>query len=97
MLGTVGEEGKEQALEAGQDDLPVISLFTTSYAVVGVDIANSQVADPLVYSLQSFTSLGLDPPQGANTVVDTLTAFEGFVGGFFIALFVVSLTRSLHR
>ncbi|WP_424018493.1 pentapeptide repeat-containing protein [Halorientalis pallida] len=75
----------------------VIALFTIPYAVVGVDIANSQVADPLVYSLQSFTSLVLDPPQGANTVVNTLTAFEGFVGGFFIALFVFSLTRSLHR
>ena len=74
----------------------IIGLFAVFFAVLGVEMPNS-VADPLVYSLQSYTSLVLDPPQGSNAVVNVLTALEGFVGGFLIALFVFSLTRSLHR
>jgi uncharacterized protein YjbI with pentapeptide repeats len=87
----------ERPLRVVVVSLLLIGVFTLPYALLGVDIADSNVADPFVYSLQSFTSLVLDPPRGANALVNTLTAFEGFVGGFFIALFVFSLTRSLHR
>jgi len=39
-----------------------------------------------------FAILGID-----MAIVNLLTALEGFIGAFFIALFVFSLTRSLNR
>lgn len=52
----------------------------------------------LVLSLQSFVTLVLG---GAEDVggpwIRLLARVEGFVGAFLIALFVFTLTRSIHR
>lgn len=56
------------------------------------------VAGYLLFSLASFVTLvfgGVSPP--SNPVVQFLAQLEGLLGAFLIALFVFTLTRSVHR
>lgn len=52
----------------------------------------------LLLSFQSFISFILgSPPIAATPGFQFITAVEGFIGAFLIALFVFTLTRSIHR
>lgn len=52
----------------------------------------------LLFSFQSFISFILGPvPRTDSLGVQVMTAVEGFVGAFFVALFVFTLTRSVTR
>ena len=58
----------------------------------------ASISESLLFSAQSFiTFIVGSPPQGTTTVVATLSLFQGFIGAFFIALFVYTFTRRLSR
>jgi len=52
----------------------------------------------LLLSLQSFITFILgSSPVDAGFLPQILSSIEGFIGAFFIAVFVFSLTRSIYR
>jgi hypothetical protein len=52
----------------------------------------------VILSLESFVGLVLGGAEPiGNPWVRLLASIEGFMGAFFIALFVFALTRSIHR
>lgn len=52
----------------------------------------------LIFSMESFVSLVHVPGTSVDSlVVRFLSTLEGFIGAFFIGLFVFSLTRTVHR
>lgn len=78
--------------------MAVIAGFSGLYALV-------QPAEPveplrhLLFSFQSFITFVVGPP-GTDTAsfwVQLLSAFEGFLGAFLVALFVFTLTSSIDR
>lgn len=80
--------------------LATIGLFAVGYWALGVTPA-SQAPFGLGYgllSIQSFITFILGSnPVGAGFGPQLLSAVEGFVGAFLIAVFVFTLTRSIHR
>jgi uncharacterized protein YjbI with pentapeptide repeats len=50
-----------------------------------------------ILSLETFVSLVLGSPEISDPLVNLFTALEAFLGAYFIALFVFTLTRSIHR
>jgi hypothetical protein len=76
--------------------LGIVFLFFAIYTVlptVGISFAQ----DALLFSFQSFASFVVGQPPSETFVVRTLSAIQGFLGAFFIGLFVVALTRSIDR
>jgi len=57
----------------------------------------ASIVDTMTLSLQSFISFVLGPPESTSLSVEILSAVEGFIGAFFIGLFVFTLTRRVHR
>lgn len=55
--------------------------------------------ESFLFSFQSFVTFMVgSPPAGSqSTLVRMLSTFEGFLGAFLVALFVFTLTRSVHR
>ncbi len=55
--------------------------------------------ESFLFSFQSFITFTIgSPPSGSESpFIRMLSAFEGFLGAFLIALFVFTLTRSVHR
>lgn len=51
----------------------------------------------LLFSFQSFITFILGTPPTENLAARILSSIQGFLGAFFIALFVFTLTRSIHR
>jgi uncharacterized protein YjbI with pentapeptide repeats len=74
-----------------------VGLFTTLYYALGPDLYES-LADYLILSIGSFVTLVVggvgDIP---NTAINLLSQIQAFLGAFLIALFVFTLTRSIHR
>jgi hypothetical protein len=78
--------------------LGTVGVFTLAYAVLLGGAELSAYGSYLLFSFQSFiTFLIGSPPAGNAVLVRVLSALEGFVGAFLIALFVFTLTRSVHR
>jgi uncharacterized protein YjbI with pentapeptide repeats len=50
-----------------------------------------------VFSIESFVALLIGTPPTTTSLLSFVVAFEGFLGAFFIALFVFTLTRSIER
>lgn len=77
-----------------------IGLFAVGYWFLGVT-PSSEAPCGLGYvllSIQSFITFILgSSPVGAGFGPQLLSAIEGFVGAFLIAVFVFTLTRSIHR
>lgn len=77
----------------------VAVVFVFSFVYRGLDAlpSGSSYVDYLTYSLQGFIQLivGITPTGGV--LVRLFTAIEGFIGAFVIALFVITLTRSIDR
>jgi len=78
-----------------------IAVFAGIYT--GLQPSLSGVADPgvpdyLLFSIQSFIAFIVGtPPETASLWLRITSATEGFLGAFFIALFVFTLTRTVHR
>ena len=71
--------------------------FSLVYWAQGINLSDDGYLRILVYSVEGFTSLVLGSPESSSTLTNLMTATEGFVGAFFIALFVFTLTRSMNR
>ncbi|MEZ3165807.1 pentapeptide repeat-containing protein [Halorubrum ejinorense] len=75
----------------------IIVFFALLYARFLSDVEYAPV-DYVVFSFQSFITFILGtPPAGTARSVEVLSAVEGFVGAFFIALFVFTFTRRINR
>lgn len=77
----------------------VISTFGAVYAgLFGGDLTLALAGEAFLFSFQSFIAFLIGgPPVPAVLPVQVTSALEGFVGAFLIALFVFTLTRSVHR
>lgn len=78
----------------------IICLFAVAYALLGVKtpVDNGSGSGYLLLSIQSFITFILgSSPVGTGQAAQFLSAIEGFAGAFFIAIFVFTLTRSIHR
>lgn len=68
------------------------------YSEATLDTSMPVLLDFLLLSLESFTGLvHAGGPAINNGVVRTIAATEGFLGAFFVALFLFTLTRSVYR
>ena len=79
--------------------LLIILLFTGVFWAT-TDLTNRGTAlSYLTFSVQTFVALliGEIEPASKGVLVQFLTAFEAFIGGFVVALFVFSLTKSIQR
>jgi uncharacterized protein YjbI with pentapeptide repeats len=76
--------------------LLTIGLFSALYRVVSPEYGDT-LLDYLLLSTGSFVTLITGNPSPESTGLAILTQFEGFAGAFLIALFVFTLTRSVHR
>lgn len=75
----------------------VVLCFGSGYAVAFPSLYD-QFGQYFLLSFGSFVSFILGPTGDVtNSMVGFLTQVEGFIGAFFIALFVFTLTRSIHR
>jgi hypothetical protein len=78
----------------------VISVFAVLYWLAGAPpTSNAPLGTGyLLLSTQSFITFILGPsPVQSDFLPQLLSAIEGFAGAFFTALFVFTLTRSIHR
>ena len=75
----------------------VIAVFAVGYALAGVGAPYGGLDGLVTFSVQAFVSALLSNPTPANQTAAVLVAVEGFLGGFMIALFVFTLTRSINR
>lgn len=78
--------------------LGVILAFTGLFSITRQTQTYDHPIGTLILSLESFVGLvlgGAEPVE--NPWIRLLASIEGFMGAFFIALFVFTLTRSIHR
>jgi hypothetical protein len=75
----------------------LILLFAGVYAALDTPIQYSGLYGYVAFSTEGFVSLILGLPRVTGTVLSFLLAVEAFLGGFAIALFVFTLTRSISR
>lgn len=98
------------AITAGYGERPFRTILASAGTVVLFSLphlylepsvegtANPSYADYLVFSFQSFITFIVgstldDPP----LTIRVVSSIEGFLGAFFVALFVFALTRQVHR
>lgn len=74
-----------------------ILIFGGIYAVMRPELPYQVPLGYVVYSFESFVALVIGQPESTDPTVSLVTAIEGFLGTFFIALFVFTLTRSINR
>ncbi len=77
--------------------LGLIVVFAGLYAWLGIPIAYVKPYGYLTFSVEGFVSLILGLPEATESSLGFVVALEGFLGGFVIALFVFTLTRSISR
>jgi len=77
----------------------VVVVFLFSFVYRGLDAlpTGSTYIDYLTYSLQGFIQLVVGIQPAGDVLVRLFTSIEGFIGAFVIALFVITLTRSIDR
>jgi len=93
----------ESALRVFSMAFVTVWVFAIIYLITGNILGSTSPYDAgsigyLIFSFESFVTLVHNP----GTTVDSswirgLTAIQGFIGAFFIGLFVFSLTRTVHR
>lgn len=71
--------------------------FAGIYASISAPIEYNQKFGYVIFSIEAFISLILGLPDTTNSILSFIIAVEGFIGGFMIALFVFTLTRSVSR
>lgn len=81
--------------------LAIVVGFALCYAAVLGSLSTPwEIQEYLLFSFQSFISFIVGPPPfpgDESFALRLASAIEGFVGAFFVALFVFTLTRSIHR
>lgn len=91
----------ERPLRVVGSSIVTVALFTGVYLVAQPSLSGIEEPGPLdyiVFSFQSFITFIVGPPaETATFLVRVVSAIEGFVGAFFVALFVFTLTRQIHR
>lgn len=78
----------------------IVGVFALAYRSLGAAVtptAGSVDLGYLVFSLGSFVTLVLGNPSAERQVVRLLAVLEGFIGVFVIGMFVVAVTRAVHR
>lgn len=75
----------------------IILVFSLVFFVLGGESGYSGFLRTLSFSFQSFTALILGTPPSYSLLVSAIVSFEAFLGPFFIALFVFTITQSLGR
>lgn len=75
----------------------VVAAFGLVYWAADLLRTDYTVTEAFVFSFQSFVAFVLGTPDGATLLVEALSAVQGFVGAFLIALFVFAFTRRIHR
>jgi hypothetical protein len=75
----------------------VVFIFSFIYQGISALPSGSGYLSYLTYSFQGFVQLlfGIEPT--GDVMVRLFTAIQGFIGAFVIALFVITLTRSINR
>jgi hypothetical protein len=77
--------------------LVVIGVFAGAYWTGSPFDTDLGAFEAFVFSLQSYVSFVLGPPGNTTLTGQLLTAIEGYVGAFLVALFVFTFTRRLNR
>lgn len=81
--------------------IAIVLIFSTIYATVLEFPATAGAYGEryVLFSLQSFVTFIVGSPadESVGVLVQFLSAVQGFIGAFFVALFVFALTRSIHR
>jgi len=77
--------------------LLLISAFAGVYASFDAPVAYAEPLGYVIFSVEVFVSLVLGLPRITGPTLSFVVATEGFLGGFIIALFVFTLTRSVSR
>jgi len=75
----------------------VIVLYAAIYSLLGVKVVYRGSLSTLAFSFEVYNALILGLPEVSSSAIGTLVATEAFLGPFFIALFVFSITQSLAR
>lgn len=78
----------------------IIGGFAVLYELLGASVApvfDSAFLGRLVFSFDVFVTLALGEPPGVDETVRLLAVVEGFAGVFVIGMFVVTVTRAVHR
>lgn len=75
----------------------LIVAFAGLYAVMDAPITYAKPLGYLTFSIEGFVSIVLGLPEASDSSLSFILATEGFLGGFIIALFVFTLTRSISR
>lgn len=77
----------------------VVVVFLFSFVYRGLEAlpTGPTYIDYLTYSLQGFIQLVVGIQPAGDVLVRLFTSLEGFIGAFVIALFVITLTRSIDR
>lgn len=74
-----------------------VSVFALIYRAIDALPPGSSSVDYVTYSFQGFIQLVVGITPAGDILVRFFTAVEGFIGAFVIALFVITLTRSIDR
>lgn len=78
----------------------IIFAFAGIYSAAAVDIEQTPAypgLNYLVLSFDLFVTLGLGDPNLDGALIRLLAVVEGFLGVFVIGMFVVAVTRAVHR
>lgn len=102
FLATTSVYG-ERARRVAGFSVAIILFFSVIYSIVWMVIATGPQppydgpGGALLLSIESFTTLVHGGTVVMDPIVRLIADVEGFLGAFFIALFVFTLTRSIHR
>jgi len=78
--------------------MAIVSVFSVLFAVIRPNPPYGSALGYPVLSLESFVTLFLNTSETFNEpLVRLIAEVEGFLGAFLVALFVFTLTRSIHR
>lgn len=98
LLGVLAGYGEEPVTVVFWSFATILA-FTLPFSVLlGIPTTVRTFLRYLALSFQSFVTFLLgEGPEGARVIVQLVSAFEGLLGAFFIALFVFTLTRRIRR
>jgi len=99
LLGVTSGYGERPRRVVGTS-MFVVGFFAVLYWLLATsaDQADASGVEYLLLSIQSFITFILgDVPQQPTFGLELITAVQGFIGAFLIALLVFTLTRSVHR
>jgi hypothetical protein len=77
--------------------LVLVVAFAGVYALLHAPVVYPGFLGYLTFSVEGFVSLVLGLPDVNSPLLSLVVAVEGFLGGFVVALFVFTLTRSISR